>query len=215
MSSGSILTGEKIWFQDLKRFISPSNYDKFFPGKEMMFVEQLNSLMRFALYFSVLVFIIKKDTNIFFVPIFIAGFTYMLYTVDTKNKHMEKFYIKSQGLQKDVHTKEMCAAPTKDNPFMNVLVSDYAENPQRKKACSITQGKTKKNVKKLFENNLYRDVSDIYNKNASDRNFYTTPITTIPNDQNAFAQYCFGMGKTCKQGNGTKCYQNTYRSIAQ
>lgn len=211
MSSGA----EKIWFQDPKGFIGPSNYDRFFPSKEMSFAEQLNSLMRFSLYFSLLVFLVRKETNIFFVPIFMAGFTYMLFSVDTKNKQRERFYIKDKGLQQDIHTRELCAAPSKDNPFMNVLISDYALNPQRKRACSITEGKTKGKVKKLFENNLYRDVSDIYNKNASDRNFYTTPITTIPNDQNAFAQYCYGTAKTCKQGNGNKCYQNTYRAVAQ
>ena len=206
---------EKIWFQDPTGFIGPLNYDRFFPSKEMAFVEQLNSLMRFSIYFSLLVFVIRKETNIFFIPVFMAGFTYMLFSVDTKNKQREKFYMKQKQLEKDPHTKELCAAPTKENPFMNVLVSDYAINPQRKKACSITEGKAKGKVKKLFENNLYRDVSDIYNKNASDRNFYTTPITTIPNDQNAFAQYCFGTEKSCKQGNGTRCYQNTYRPVAQ
>lgn len=206
---------ESIWFKDPKNFIGPSNYDRFFPSKEMTFAEQLNSLMRFSLYFSLLMFVVKKDTNIFFVPVFVAGFTYMLFSVDTKNKQREKFYTKSKGLQEDPHTKELCSAPSKDNPFMNVLMSEYATNPQRKRACTVTEGKTKTRVKKLFENNLYRDVSDIYDKNASDRNFYTTPITTIPNDQNSFAQYCYGGGKTCKQGNGTKCYQNTYRPVAQ
>jgi hypothetical protein len=189
------------------------NYSKFFPSPHMTFAEQLNTLMRFAIYFSVIVFALRKDTNIFFIVVFMAGFTYMLYTVDTQNKKREKFYLRDKGLKQDTVSKKLCSQPSKNNPFMNVLVSDYAENPERKEACDISRGKAKRMAKKYFAQNLYRDVSDIYDKNASDRNYYTTPITTIPNDQNAFAQYLYGQGKTCKEGNGNMCYVNTYRTI--
>lgn len=205
---------ERIWFQDIQALFNEYNYNKFFPSAEMTFAEQLNSLLRFAIYFSVLVFFVRKDTQIFFVPIFVAGFTYLLYTVDTKNKQRERFYVKSKGLQEDPRSKKLCIRPTKENPFMNVLVSDYAENPTRRPACNVTEGKTKKIVKKFFDNNLYRDVSDIYDKNASDRNFYTMPSTIVGGDQGAFAQYLYGQGKTCKEANGMACYKNTYRPVA-
>jgi hypothetical protein len=97
---------------------------------------------------------------------------------------------------------------------MNVLMSDYTQDPQRKEACDVSKPKVKKVVKQLFANNLYRDVSDIYDKNASDRNYYTMPSTEIPNNQEAFAQYLYGQGKTCKDGNGIKCHANIYRPIA-
>lgn len=205
---------ERIWFDDIRGFMTEANYSKFYPSKDMSFAEQLNSLLRFAIYFSILVFVIRKDTNIFFAVIFMAGFTYMLYTVDTKNKVAERFYLSENNLEHDRHTNKLCVKPTKENPFMNILMSDYSENPQRKEACDITKGSVKHKVKKLFDNNLYRDVSDIYDKNASDRNYYTTPITTIPNQQTEYAQFLYGQDKGCKEGNGKKCYQNTYRTIA-
>lgn len=205
---------DEIWFKDIKGFISPHNYNRFFPSKEMTFAEQLNSLLRFAVYFSVLVFVLKKDTNIFFIVVFMAGFTYLLFTVDSENKKRERFYLRQQNLLADKNTGKVCVEPTKNNPFMNVLMSEYAENPKRKEACDVTKGKPKKMAKKFFENNLYRDVSDIFDKNASDRNYYTTAITTIPNDQGGFAKFCYGQNKTCKEGNGLKCYSNMYRSVA-
>lgn len=186
---------------------------KFFPSKDMTFAEQLNSLLRFSLYFSIMVFILRKDTNIFFVVLFVAGFTYMISTVDMKNKMRERFYLKQKNLEKDRVTSKLCVKPTKTNPFMNVLISDYVENPERKQACNISNSKTKKLVKKYFDNNLYRDVSDIYDKNASDRSFYTMPVTTLVNDQTEFANYLYGQGKTCKERNGNKCYANMYRAI--
>lgn len=205
---------ERIWFIDIKGFMTEKNYAKFFPSKEMTFAEQLNSLMRFAIYFSVLVFVLKKDTNIFFLVVFMAGFTYLLYTVDTKNKSREKFYMKQKGLAEEPHTNKVCIRPTKENPFMNVLMSEYSENPRRKAACDISKNKTKKVVKKYFDDNLYRDVSDIFDKNASDRNFYTMPSTTIPNDQTAYAKFLYAQGKTCKEGDGMACYKNMYRGIS-
>ena len=205
---------EKIWYQDIRSFITETNYNKFFPSKDMTFVEQLNSLLRFSLYFSVVIFILRKDTNIFFVPIFMAGFTYLLLSVDTKNKVKERFFIDSKDMTIDKDTKKLCVKPTKDNPFMNVLISDYANNTQRKQACDISKPNVKKKVKQMFSNNLYRDVSDIYDKNASDRNYYTMPSTEIPNNQEAFAKYLYGQGKSCKDGNGNKCYSNLYRPVA-
>lgn len=181
----------------------------------MTFAEQLNSMVRFAIYFSTFVFIVKRDANIFLVPLFAAGFTYSLYSVDSKNKQREKFHLEERSLDRDRVTKKVCAKPTKENPFMNVLISDYAENPTRKPACDVTRGKTRKEIKKAFENNLYRDVSDVYDKIASDRNYYTTPSTTIPNDQAAFANFLYGQSKSCKEGSGLQCYKNLYRPIAQ
>ncbi len=205
---------ELIWFEDLQGFINKDNFQHFFPSKEMTFSEQMNSLLRFGIYFSLLVFALRKDTNVFFIVVFIAGFTYLLYTVDTKNKQREKFYLDKKNLERDPNTKQLCTKPTLNNPFMNVLVSDYGQNPDRKQACNPIKGKTKKMIKKYFDNNLYRDVSDVYNKIASDRNYYTTAITTIPNDQNAFAKFCYSQNKSCKEGNTMQCYGNMYRAIS-
>jgi len=207
------MSSERIWFDNVSGFMTEKNYYKFFPTKDMTFAEQLNAILRFTIYFTIIIFIIKKDLNIFLVFIFVAGFTYILYTVDTQNKTHEKFYLQDRNIVEEKHTKKLCTNPSKDNPFMNVLISDYSQDPERKQACDPTKGPTKKLIKKHFDNNLYRDVSDIYNRNASDRNYYTMPSSTIPNDQNTFAQFLYGQDKTCKEGNPNKCYTNIYRSI--
>ena len=50
-----------------------------------------------------------------------------------------------------------------------------------------------------FGYNLYRDVGDLYGKNNSQRQYYTMPATTMPNDQTAFAKWCYNTGPTCKE----------------
>lgn len=198
---------EKIWYEDVQGFINKDNYFIIWPSKEMSFAEQMNCLMRFSIYFAIIVFIIKKDANILFIPIFMAIFSYYVYLVDQKNKTSEKIAMDTFDIAKDPITGKTCQKPTENNPFMNVLMSDYTKNPSRKQACTITPS-VKKKIKSYFDGNLYRDVDDIFHKNASDRQFYTTAITTIPNDQSGFAKWLYGSGPTCKEGNGSKCYKN-------
>jgi hypothetical protein len=204
---------EQIWFKDIPHFLTKTNYNRFFPSRDMTFPEQLNSLLRLSLYFSVVVFVLRHNSNVFMIPIFMGLFTYFLYTVDVQNKSNERQYFKENNLKMDTHTKEICQEPTKNNPFMNVLISDYALNPQRHRACNVTKKTVKKKAQGFFDTNLYRSVSDIFNKEASDRQWVTNPNTEIPNRQTDFAKWCYELPKTCKEGAGNVCHTNMYRSI--
>ena len=88
--------------------------------------------------------------------------------------------------------------PTTNNPFMNInLITDKRDKP---KAVDYYDNKEiKKDVTNRFNFNLYRDVSDLYNKNNSQREYYTMPSTTIPNEQTSFAKWCYRSPPTCKE----------------
>lgn len=206
---------EKVWFKDPRNFINEKNYDKFFPSPAMTYVEKLNSILRLSIYFSLIILILKKDSNILFIPILTGVFTFFLYSnMNTKKKNGETF-LNKMNLYKDPYTKEICHRPTAENPFMNILMSDYKLNPKRTKACNVSSGNIKKEAQQYFNRNLYRDVGDIFQKNASDRNWYTTASTTIPNDDGAFKNYLYKIGPTCKEGSGNACYSMAYRTIAK
>lgn len=204
---------EQIWFKDIRHLFTEKNFTKFFPSKDMTFAEQLNSLVRFSIYFTIVIFLLNKDSMIFIVPIFTALFTYFLYNVDSQNKLKENMYLQNKNLYKDPYTNDLCQKPSENNPFMNVLISDYVLDPTRKKACNVSKNKIKKTTQEFFDKNLYRSVSDIFNKEASDRQWITNPITTIPNDQEGFANWCYSTKKTCKEGNGNNCYTNVYTAV--
>ena len=57
----------------------------------------------------------------------------------------------------------------------------------------------------LFNEDLYRDVTDVFGKNNSQRQYYTVPGNQVPNDQGSFAQWCYGTPPTCKEGNRAAC----------
>ena len=64
------------------------------------------------------------------------------------------------------------------------------------------------NIDTKFNNDLYRDANDIFGKNNSQRQFYTVPGGSIPNDQEAFTKWLYQTPPTCKEGNKVQCFAN-------
>lgn len=102
-----------------------------------------------------------------------------------------------------------------ENPMGNVMLTDYLENPDKKPAPpSYTKhGKDNilENTKKMIADQnpgqpdisekLFRDLGDEINFQDSLQPFYSTASTTIPNDQTAFANFCYGDMISGKEGN--------------
>lgn len=213
---------EQIWYKDPTKIINEKNYNMFFPSKSQTFTQQLNTIFRFSIYFSIIIFVLKKDSNIFFIIIFTALLTYFLYNADTKNKINENLYFESKGQFLDKNTNQVCTRPNKNNPYMNVLQSDYKYNADKPRACNVSRSDIKKETDKYFDANLYRDTSDIFHKEASDRQWVTNPVTTVTPDENGkFGQWLYGnVNRTCKgqawnDNDPTMCYRNQYRTPGQ
>jgi len=100
-----------------------------------------------------------------------------------------------------------CRVPTKENPFMNPGINEFSNDEYRQpKSCpSYNNVGVQNRVEELFNEDLYRDVKDIFGKNNSQRQFYTVPGNQVPNDQASFAQWCYGTPPTCKEGNSIAC----------
>jgi hypothetical protein len=101
-----------------------------------------------------------------------------------------------------------CVEPTIDNPFMNMTMKDYLNFDkngnivERNKACDPNESDIKKKVDQNFNNNLYRDVSDVFGKYNSQRQYFTMPWTqTIPDVDGEFKNWLYKNPKTCKEDN--------------
>jgi len=100
---------------------------------------------------------------------------------------------------------DKCVKPTVDNPFMNVTMKDYmnfnekGDVVDRLPACDPGNPEIKRMIDDSFNNNLYKDVSDVFGKMSSQRNYFTMPWTTIPNKQDEFARWLYLSPKTCKE----------------
>lgn len=200
---------EKIWYVDVFKFITPDNYMNFFPTDDMSIDEKINSVMRFMLYFSVVMYVFNRSMRIFYILALCGILSYVVSEInlDALDPRQEK-YINSSFERRRSRRNQRCTKPSKLNPFMNVLITDYKDNVNRPQACDVDSDRVKKSMKSKFEHDLYRNVDDVFDRNYSYRQFYTTPNTTIPNDQEAFAKWLYlNEEGTCKEGNGQQCYR--------
>ena len=58
-----------------------------------------------------------------------------------------------------------------------------------------------------------KDASDIFDHSNSNRQFYTVPGNTFPNNRDTFMKWCYSRPKTCKEGNGAQCVANQYYNL--
>jgi hypothetical protein len=199
---------EKIWYEDPGAFLTYSNYLYVLPTQEMTTEEKLNALVRFFLYLGVALALIRSDYRYIFFGIIVAILSIPLYQNEKNQMEKAEKFLEEKNL--DVVNNKVCARSTIDNPFMNPTVADYTYYPGRPAACDIDNPKVQTMVQKNFYTRLFRDSDDLYDKEGSARQFYTVPGGTIPNDQGAFADWCYGHGATCRQGAGDECYASQY-----
>jgi hypothetical protein len=137
----------------------------------------------------------------------------------TNNQLEYSKYSKPRGVLKPNMT-----TPTVTNPMMNVLLTEIAYDPERNQAARAYNPKIEKEINHTTEvatvldfeprtiteaeklrKKLFADLGDKYEFDDSMRSFYTNPSTTIPNDQKAFAELCYGSMISCKEGNEFAC----------
>lgn len=93
-----------------------------------------------------------------------------------------------------------CRKPTKDNPFMNIQLHDF-DNNQYVEACNIEDDKINKDMVHSFNSKLFMNIDDAFSRTNSQRQFFTTPNTRIPNNQIEFANWLYKVPETCKEDN--------------
>lgn len=190
---------EIIWYKDIPTFLTdPHHILEIIPDKSMSITEQLNTIMRFSLYFSIVLLILKHDLRVIYFLILTGIITWIIYIQSNAESSLKNQVLEKLNINEDVNNKP-CYKPTQDNPFMNVSYVDYKEFPNRPKACDLSKKEVENVVNNLFEDGFIRATDDIYNKSGSDRQFYTNAATTIPNDQESFTKWCYKIPKTIKE----------------
>ena len=185
-----------FWFEDYTILFKKNKLGEFFPTSNMSLYEKLNAIVRCAFYISGALILYSGNLNYIYIGLCALIATYIIYS----RKKIENF---EKG--------ENIVFPTKNNPFMNIQMTDYEDNPHRESAIKINDTlELRDNIKQNFNNKLYRNVGDIFERENSQRQFYTTPITTIPNDQTKFAEWLYKTPPTCKEGNGYQCVANNH-----
>lgn len=177
------MSAEGIWYKDPLGLFTKDNFFVVLPSKNQSYARQLNSVLRFSLYYGVIMFAIKRNPDQFVVPLATAGATYLLY--NSFGKKSEESFAKSVS-------DGSCTVPTESNPFMNQLVT---ESSSKAPACDPLSAPVKEKIDRNFDKSLFKDVDDVWERNNSGRMFHTVPSTSSPNDQTAFAEWCYSSSR--------------------
>tara|TARA_B100000795_G_scaffold270051_1_gene262230 strand:- start:8864 stop:9433 length:570 start_codon:yes stop_codon:yes gene_type:complete len=181
------------------------------PDINMTIEEKINAIIRFILFVGLICTLIFNDTRFILFVIIIMIFSILIINYQyEKNMKIEK-YLNLNDL--DIVDNKPCVKPTESNPFMNPNVLNINNDNTKYGACPITNKKTSNNMDKIFFKRIFRNSDDIYDTETQDRQFYTVPSTTFPNNREKYVEWLYNRGPSCKEGNGSKCYNNLYNNI--
>lgn len=193
------MTISSIWYKQ-PSILLMLPYD-FFPSNTMSIEETLNSIVRLSFYVCFIMGSLGNlDKGLFIVSLSLI-FTYLLHI-----------------MHKDVTIKDRNDIfPTADNPFMNIQLHEYSSTSVNKNKHreiqkvydrGIEDTQMKHDIKEKFNmstddmNFKFNTADNVFGRNTSERQFYTVPVTTIPSQQNKFADWLYGhKGETCKENN--------------
>lgn len=176
------------------------------PTNNMSIEEKLNAIMRLILFIGIISTLIFNDSKYILFVLIILLISIFVYNYQEASIISAEKFLDSKNL--DVVDNEICVKSTVHNPFMNPNIYDIKYNANRPSACSINNTNVNQSVNNNFYARLFRDVGDIYGKMSSERQFYTVPSTTIPNEQTEFGHWLYNRGPTCKENNGEQCFRN-------
>jgi len=124
-------------------------------------------------------------------------------------KEQDKLNNKISYDKNQLYINNTCRKPTVDNPFTNIVFSDYLDSSNIAEPCNIDNKNVQTDMQNLYNSSIYRNIEDVFERENSQRMFYTVPIRTVPNDQTEFANWLYKSSPTCKE-NSQNC---TYYEI--
>lgn len=199
-----------FWTQNINILLRPV----LIPTDYMSIDDKLNALTRLVIFVCTILALILQDMKIVLFMIIIVIMIVLIHNYQYRFRSETETFLNKNNM--DIVENKACTKPTKDNPFMNPIVPLAFENSDTtgaSGACPIDNSKIQDQIDKMYDESMYRDSDDIYDRTTGKRQFYTVPGSSIPNDQTVFANWLYNRGTSCKENNGERCYDNLYRDL--
>lgn len=159
---------------DLRDIIAKDKLLDFWPTSRQTAEERVLATTRFILYAVVLTYLIRRDARIVALGALVIAALYVLYSMNMIPDG--KRSVVASGLSG-------LRMPTRDNPMANYLLGDDPSYAQ--------QAPWYPTMKEEVQNQ-WDAIHPFERKRDAERNFYTTAVSTWPNDQAAFTNAAFG-----------------------
>lgn len=177
----------------------------FWPTATQTADQRVSATTRFVLYAVCIVYLINRDARVFALGGIALAILYYMWSTNMIKDGNRRPAIGdarySTILRPDV------TLPTVDNSMGNVLLSDYVDYPDRPAAAWYPSMRDK-------VQQAWSQIHPFERQRDAERNFYTMPATTIPNDQTGFAQAAYGkpFSAKCHDQGGAACDPDRFYS---
>jgi hypothetical protein len=210
-----------FWFKDISILYNKNYLMEIIPKKEYDFNRKLNAVVRFTIYYGILLYIFKRDKNILCLPFITVVITVYLHKTSKDDKQDDNFkgLMNTKGgtnlseidMMIDEINTDVYRIPEIDNPMMNQNTFDLYEN--KKAIPTYNNPGVKRKVEETLDSQVFKDSNDLFNRRNSQRQWYTMPNTEAMNKQTEFAKWCYMTPPTCKEGNGLQCANNLHNRL--
>ena len=225
---------EKVpfWGDDPNVILKFEYMMELYPSDTMTSSQKLNAITRSVILLTIIGSFFTNPIRLFVIGLItIAAVWYLHYhqTTTKRVKFEDEGFTNKDKLKDVIEHKhlpqDIFSTPQSNNPFGNTMLSDYDEAHKKKPAPPSYNKRINDHIvtqtkQAIMDNNpeqphitnrLFSGLDDDLAFEQSMRPFYTMPNTTIPNDQNSFAEFCYGSMISCKEGNEFACARNMTR----
>ena len=184
-----------FWTQNPSILFNSNYITQIWPYSYMNKDDKFNAVTRFVILLSLFGFMCINRILILILGIIIIGIIVLLYN-NNKEGYLSSYF-------KEYNKDEIKI--TENNPFDNVLMSDYKYNTDKKEAIQDytpeIENKLNESIKQsILEQNkdntdmiyMFSDEKNNFEFEQNLRQFNSNPSTTIPNNQDKFLNFCYG-----------------------
>ena len=228
-----------FWSESPEILFDKDSFMEVFPTERMDYNQKLNAITRMILFLTVIVFIITRSIQTILISAMTLFAIFILHHYhsrdETEKERKKRAALENFEVSKPVEDyfkhhnlaipDNLFDKPTSENPYSNVLNADIYYNANKKPAPpafnTSVNDQILQQAKQLVVNanpdqpdiadKLFKDLGDQYVFEQSLRPFNSVASTTVPNDQSAFAEFCYGSMVSCKEGNQFACVRNLSR----
>jgi hypothetical protein len=225
-----------FWINNPNVLFQQEYITEFYPIETMTYEQKLNAITRTIIILTIVGFAFTQSFRLLLISLITICVIYVMYYYHelekAKTENKKKVVSIKEGFEGPGYDflqrngipipNDVFQEPESHNPFSNVMMTDYDYNPNKKPAPpsfnqNINQKILSQAKQMVIDSNpgqpdiadkLFADLGEQLTFEQSLQPFYSNPGSTIPNDQGAFAEFCYGGMISCKEGNAFACARN-------
>jgi Ca2+/Na+ antiporter len=217
------MNSESFWINDISVLYKKFDFNKLIPSLTMTKTEKLNTVSRICILLIIVLLIIDRNTQWIYILILILLSTIVIYLYDKNKKEHYTInneiqvgrFDKNDNITYDTNsydndndndndldsistiiTNTQCRKPSKDNPFMNNNIEDIGKYSPI--ACNSDDEDIKSQITEQFNDDLYKNTTNLFEQKNAERQFYTVPVPNGIPDTVKFANWAYKSKRTCK-----------------